>query len=157
MSKADQTMRNNALDNDAPWDDSLDKLHTKRLKKIVERYGWPTVSLVGSEASHNAWLLVQHANHDVLFQEQCLSLMKALPEGEIRLDNIAYLEDRILTSKGKLQLYGTQFQGTGKELMPQPIKDKKNLDSRREKMELGSFDDYMRIMVETFGEQQPQD
>ncbi|HSX29681.1 MAG TPA: DUF6624 domain-containing protein [Candidatus Saccharimonadales bacterium] len=152
MAQADQAMRNNAINNDAPWDSSLDKLHTKRLKKIIERYGWPSFSLVGPQVSNDAWLLVQHADHDAAFQEECLRLMKALPAGEVRLANIAYLEDRILVGRGKLQLYGTQFMGVGKDLAPQPIKDETHLDERREAMKLGPFADYKKLMFKEYGD-----
>lgn len=151
MAKADQVMRNNAIDNGAPWDHSLDKLHTIQLKKIVERYGWPTISMVGSQGSKDAWLLAQHADHDVPFQEQCLRLMKALPEGEMRLADIAHLEDRILTSHQKPQLYGTQFMGIGKDLAPRPIADEAHLDERRKTMKLGPFADYKELMFKEYG------
>lgn len=152
MMEADQTMRTKAIDDPDTWDADLDRQHTAKLKQIILQHGWPSISLVGVEAAHAAWLLVQHADHDLAFQEECLRLMKALPAVEVSLPNIAYLTDRILTSRGKPQLYGTQFQGTGRELKPQPIKNKSNLDMRRSKMGLGTFDEYMRLMFETFGE-----
>lgn len=150
MMEADQTMRTKAIDDPDTWDADLDRQHTAKLKQIILQHGWPSISLVGVEAAHAAWLLVQHADHDLAFQEECLRLMKALPAVEVSLPNIAYLTDRILTSRGKPQLYGTQFQGVNKELKPQPIKDRKNLDTRRSNMGLGPFDDYERFMYKTF-------
>lgn len=151
MMEADQVMRQRAIEAPHTWDDDLDERHTTELKQIIKLYGWPSVSLVGVKASYAAWLLAQHADHDLAFQEKCLHLMKTLPPGDVSLPNIAYLTDRILTSKGKSQLYGTQFYGKGKKLKPRPIKDKKNLDARRCKMGLDPFDNYVRRMFKTFG------
>src|SRR5262249_15588589 len=36
------------------------------MKGVIEKHGWPGKSLVGEEAAHNAWLLVQHADADVV-------------------------------------------------------------------------------------------
>lgn len=44
-----------------------DKDNTSRLGQIVERYGWPTSSLVGKDGAQSAWLLVQHADADPRF------------------------------------------------------------------------------------------
>lgn len=52
------------------WDKKIDKKNTLKIKKIIERYDWPTINLVGKKASKNAWLLVQHADHDVKFQKK---------------------------------------------------------------------------------------
>lgn len=151
IAKADQTMRNNAAQTNGKWDDSLDKKHTQQLKLIIAEHGWPTIPLVGAEASIDAWLVVQHADHDPLFQKECLALMKTLPTDEISLRNIAYLEDRILVGEQKTQLYGTQFQGSGTNLKPQPIKDRVNLDKRRKLIELEPFAQYEKIMLKTYG------
>src|SRR2546429_6865696 len=91
MSATDQAMRMSDT-----WNDEVDKKNTARMKAIVAKFGWPTTSIFGKEASNNAWLLVQHADLDIEFQEACLSLMKKLPPDEVSLSNIAYLEDRVL-------------------------------------------------------------
>lgn len=103
MAEADQTMRTQSVDDISRWDSSLDKLHTKQLKRIISRYGWPKISLVGIDVSNAAWLLVQHADHDLEFQEECLRIIKALPKDEILQSNVAYLEDRVRIAKGMPQ------------------------------------------------------
>lgn len=114
------------------WDHDMDKKHTEKLKQIVQRIGWPTISLVGTEASNGAWLLVQHADHDLAFQKSCLALMMDLASNEIDPANVAYLTDRILMSEKKPQIYGTQFyydQSQKPEL--HLIEDRPNLNKRR--------------------------
>ena len=41
--------------------DKIDKRNMERLEEIIGRYGWPTKSMVGKEASESAFLIVQHA------------------------------------------------------------------------------------------------
>lgn len=71
------------------------------LKEVVLKHGWPGKSLVGSQGAIDAWLLVQHADNDREFQQECLTKMEALPTGEVRPMDIAYLADRILCGTGK--------------------------------------------------------
>ena len=151
MAKTDQEMRNNAIHNKEAWDQALDEKHAKALRRIVTQYGWPTIPMVGSEASSDAWLIAQHADHDLSFQKECLALLKNVPAGEVALDNIAYLEDRVLTAERKPQLYGTQFQGMGVNLKPQPIEDGMHVDERRKQMGLGSLEEYTKLMLEAYG------
>jgi hypothetical protein len=98
--------------------------HKVELKKIIKEIGWPVISKVGKEASQAAWLVAQHADHDVKFQEYCLNLMKNASDGDVLKKQIAYLTDRILVNTGKKQLYGTQFYLNKKGVYgPRPIKD----------------------------------
>src|SRR5262245_47910462 len=46
----------------------IDRENTARLKQIIDRIGWPTISRVGAQASSAAWLLVQHADAEPEFQ-----------------------------------------------------------------------------------------
>ncbi|OGZ96396.1 MAG: hypothetical protein A2679_00040 [Candidatus Sungbacteria bacterium RIFCSPHIGHO2_01_FULL_54_26] len=86
--------------------------NTERLKKIIAKYGWPTIDLVGEKASRNAWLIIQHADHNVRFQKKCLALMQEIYQRNphiISRENIAFLTDRILVNTKRAQLFGTQF------------------------------------------------
>lgn len=119
----------------------VDRRNLTKMKRIIEEHGWPTITLVGNKASRMAWLIVQHADSDVKFQEYCLGLMReAAKDEQVLKTNIAYLVDRILVNKGKPQIYGTQFYKNKKgELAPRPIKNMKILDKLRKKMGLESF------------------
>ena len=119
----------------------VDKAHTNKLKKIVKKYGWPGKSLVGRKASHGAWLLAQHADHDLRFQKKCLDLMKkSAKSDEVDKRDLAHLIDRVRVHEEKPQIYGTQFKtlknGTVRSF---PIYNRKDLDKRRKIMELPSF------------------
>jgi hypothetical protein len=147
MAAQDQAMRRQAAHDRAAWDawEAVDREHQRRLAGILERWGWPTIALVGAEASQAAWLLAQHAP-DLGFMERCLELMRDLPEGAIHPANLAYLQDRVLMRRGEPQVYGTQFVGSGGDLHVHPIADSDQLDERRAAVGLGPFADYEALM-----------
>lgn len=128
---------------DKDWRDQIDKLddtNTAFMRHTVERFGWPTISLVGKKASHAAWLLVQHADHDVEFQEYCLDLMKK--SGDVLPTNIAYLTDRTLVARSKKQIYGTQFikdKNHPDKWIPSPIKNVAEADRLRAEIGMQSL------------------
>ena len=132
------------------WDPQIDRQNTIVLKNIIRKYGWPDIPLVGKKASQGAWLLAQHADHDLKFQKLCLKLIiEKLKKHKIDPQNFAYLTDRILVNSGKKQIYGTQFYTNKKteKFDPKPIKDKKHLFQRRRQMKLGSFEAYYKLLL----------
>jgi hypothetical protein len=143
MCEADQAMRKAAMEG-AAWDPEMDHRHTERLRAIVAEIGWPTRTRVGDKASHGAWLLAQHADHDPAFQRECLRLMREAGPDEIRPVDLAYLEDRIAVHEGRPQRYGTQFRTLHGRTDPHPIEDPEHLDDRRREVGLGPFEDYAR-------------
>lgn len=149
MVEADQAMRKKWEAGDFS-DDKLDLIHTDRMKAIVAEVGWPTISKVGQEGAHNAWLLVQHADHDVAFQAHCLELMQEVPANEVDQVDIAYLEDRVRVNQGRPQLYGTQFTQENDQHVPQPIEDADTVDERRAVLGLGPLSEQIQHMYEQY-------
>lgn len=147
MARVDQEMRNSNK-----WDNSIDQRNTQRLKEIIEQIGWPTNKKVGRTASNLAWLIVQHADLDPQFQQECLDLMRTQEQGEVLSKHIAFLEDRVRVNTGRPTLYGTQFY-TNKDGIygPRETEDFENLDERRIKMGLEPFDEYKNKMLEKYG------
>jgi hypothetical protein len=150
MAAVDQAMRMNVINDNAQWDSSIDETNQRRLMQIVDSEGWPAIAKVGAEASHAAWLLVQHAAN-LTFMERCLELMQALPAGEVKPVNIAYLQDRVLMMKGEPQVYGTQFQGIGEAMRVYPIQDMEHVDERRARVGLDTFAAYQAQLRELYG------
>ncbi len=145
MTRIDQEMRERSLQQGglvAEEDERIDFNNTEEMKGIVAQIGWPTISKVGKKASFDAWLLVQHADHDVVFQRRCLEMMSAEPSSEINIKNVAYLEDRVRVNEKRPQLYGTQFFGEGEKYGPRPIEDEENVDSRRAAIGLETMAEY---------------
>jgi hypothetical protein len=152
----DQDMRERDITGEDAWDASVDAENTLAMKHIVGAIGWPTVSRVGEEASFAAWLLVQHADHDPVFQQRCVDLMKQANEGDVSKRDIAYLEDRVRVNTGKGQLYGTQFEETENEegvvvaYGPKPIEDIAHLDERRASVGLEPFEEYRKHLTQKY-------
>jgi hypothetical protein len=124
---------------------SSDEKNQKRLAEIIDQSGWPKLSLVGQKAALSAFLILQHAS--LGYQKRYLTLLRVAAHcGEAKLKWLAYLEDRVLVSEGKKQLYGTQLierKGiSGIQL--EPIEDETNVDERRSKMGLGPLTDYLK-------------
>lgn len=144
MAEVDQRMRHEAATN-GTWDLEIDRRNTIRLKEIIAEIGWPTISKVGQRASAKAWLLAQHADHDLNFQKECLALMTDAVAGDVSPRNIAYLDDRVATHESRPQLYGTQFRTSDDGMLePYPILEPEKLDERRAKMELEPFAEYQK-------------
>jgi hypothetical protein len=125
----------------------VDADNTAWMKTVIEKHGWPGKSLVGDAGAEAAWLLVQHADADPMFQERCLELLVAAQSaGEASGVHVAYLTDRVRVAAGKPQLYGTQFYLVAGKNEPRPIEDEANLDKRRAEMGLGPFESYRKQM-----------
>jgi len=123
--------------------------NTSFLKETVKKYGWPTKIVVGSAASHWAWYIAQHSDHNIRFQEKCLAKMKELPTDRVEKYDLAYLEDRVRVNLGQRQLYGTQYKEISegfREMLP--VENSNRLEKRRKEMGLDeSFEDYHKRMI----------
>jgi len=135
MADEDQSMRM-ATNEGGEWDHDVDVRNTERMKGIISEIGWPTKSKVGEWPSYNAWLLVQHAMHDIDFMRHCLELMRAAPSEDIDPANIAMLEDRLNTHDGLPQKYGTQYNPNGERF---EVEDMQKLEELRRSVGLPSI------------------
>ena len=126
-----------------------DDANTEWLKGVVAERGWPKISEVGEAASSAAWLLVQHADADPLFQLQAMRLMEPLAaQGEVSKSNYAYLYDRIMLKLAGKQRYGTQMHCRDGQLVPQPLEDEPAVNRLREEVGLGTVEEYAAGMNE---------
>jgi hypothetical protein len=119
-----------------------------RLKQIVAESGFPRVDEVGRDGVAAAWLLVQHADLDLAFQERMLIELSGRGGREgIEPDQLALLTDRVLRAQGKPQRYGTQFDGDpGEPPVMQPVEDPDGLDARRAAMHLMPITTYACVL-----------
>jgi hypothetical protein len=110
------------------------------LKDILNECGWPD----DSKASHNAWLIAQHADEDPAFQKKVLGYMeKAVADGKASAKDYAYLEDRVAITDGKIQPFGTQFEMPDQcTLLLKPIDSREQVNNRRKKIGLESLEQY---------------
>lgn len=127
-----------------------DSARSLRLRAIVEEYGWPDSSRVGSEASHAAFLILQHSP-DHAFQKKMMPTLEELAEKRaIPPDEAAMLIDRVLMHENVPQRYGTQFKMDNGRLVLHPVENEAELDEMRAGMGLPPLDEYMRIMEELY-------
>ena len=84
------------LSDDISWDRvrAADVHNTAWLKQVLDERGWPRRADVGEEAAKAAWLLAQHADHDIGFQRRCLAMLSdAVSRGDADAGDLAYLTD----------------------------------------------------------------
>ena len=116
-----------------------------RIEEIVTEFGWPTIDMVGKDASQAAWIIVQHADYNKEFQDKMLKIMCPLAlEGKINPANYAYLYDRT----HRPQLYGTQGKCDGTDFTPFPIQDIEDIDNRRREMKMTTAQAYWNMASE---------
>lgn len=118
---------------------AVHEANNKRIKQILDQYGWPGYTLVGQEGSEAAWLIIQHAVLDPEMQRSALSMMKdAVDKGDSDPIMMAMLHDRVLMLEGKPQVYGTQHvvDPDTDQLIPYQIENPKAVDSLREQVGL---------------------
>jgi hypothetical protein len=123
---------------------------TARMKQIVAAKGWPTIALVGPEASQAAAVMLTHSpDHE--WQGMLLPrLRKLVAEEQIFGSDIAGLTDRILVSQGKLQLFGTQFKQIDGKMAMMPVRDSKHLEQRRAQYLLPPMPAYRKMLGEMY-------
>ena len=127
--------------------------NTEWLKARVATSGWPLNSEVGERGARGAWLLVQHADADPLFQIRALRLMEPLvTRGEASKQNYAYLYDRVMLKLTGKQRYGTQWGACDGAVRPlRPLENEDQLSELRAEMELIPLDEYADHMDRMYG------
>ena len=129
---------------------TVDEPNTKRLTEIVDKYGMPTVSMVGKDGFQAFMIVLQHATSDEL-RLRCLKpIKKAFKRNELPAQNYANFVDRLRVHQGKLQLYGCNFDIKDGKLVMSPVKDPKGLGKRRAKIGLPPIEEYMKILEEMY-------
>jgi len=130
---------------------ATDSARTKRLREIVQTYGWPGRSLVGNDGAAAAWLILQHSP-STEFQEAMLpTLWAAADRGEMAKADIAMLTDRVLVRTGHPQRYGSQFSVQNGRLIPDSIEDLPGLEARRTAVGLPGMAEYVRMLGQIYG------
>ena len=121
---------------------AIDSNLTTQLKAIVGQHGWPTIALVGLDASDAATLLLTHTA-DHAWQRSLLPELTTLAdERKINPAPLAFVIDKELLAEGKPQRYGTQFQAVDGALAMVQVEDPGGLDSLRARTLLPPIDTY---------------
>ena len=93
--------------------EEMERIHVENarsLEGILDRHGWPGISIAGEDGAEAAWIVAQHAISLPAFQRRCLALISELTDrGDVPLRHRAYLTDRIRFNERRPQVYGTIF------------------------------------------------
>jgi len=130
--------------------ESTDSRLTAQVKHIVSEKGWPTIRLVGADASQAASTILIHSP-DHTWQAALLPrLQKLVKREEIFGSDIANLTDRILVSQGKAQVFGTQFKRIDEKMVMLPVIDPKHLQKRRARYLMPPMSVYRQLISEIY-------
>lgn len=122
-----------------------DSVNLIKVKKIISTHGWPGPDKAGERGAKTIFLVIQHA--DSLTQVTYLPILReAVKKGKARTQDLALLEDRILTKQGKKQIYGSQLTQSGSKGKPVffRIEDETNVNKRRAAVGLEPIEDYAK-------------
>jgi hypothetical protein len=111
-----------------------DSTYIQRVRAIIQHWGYPGKTLVGTPANEAAFYVIQHSNR----LAQYLPLSKpAADQGELPFRLYATMLDRQLMYLGKPQVYATQGRNyTGQACFIWPIAAPVYVNERRKKVGL---------------------
>lgn len=89
-----------------------DSINLVKVEIIIAEYGYPGKTLVGEPTNEAAWNVIQHTGK---IAQYFPLIEKAGADNEIDFTKVAMMQDRLLCSQGKEQIYGTQ--GAGKRIV----------------------------------------
>ncbi|WP_405384985.1 DUF6624 domain-containing protein [Maribacter sp. LLG6340-A2] len=115
-------------------------INERRVKDILDTYGWPTKEMAGEQGNWTLCNVIQHADNDVRIHY--LPLMRqAVKEKKLEPRFLVRAEDRIATERGDLQIYGGQmkYYPETKSFNLWPVYDPENIDKRRTEIGLDSI------------------
>lgn len=125
--------------NDA-YHPEMEKVHLEnaaKLKKMIEKMGFPVLSNAGEEGVRLSWIIIMHAISLPSFMRDCLTEIRlAAGQHDYVLEYLAYIEDRVAYFEGRPQLYGTNMDWREGELRPTQITDPSKVDIRRKSLGL---------------------
>ena len=125
--------------------DSICIANLEVAKKYFASNGLPGLKSSGKETALYFWLIVQHGDHDVSFQNKVLKSMKrGLKTGEVMPQHYAFLYDRVMKNLNKPQLYGTQISWDTGAPVPYNLKSPKEVNQRRKKLGLEPIEEYLK-------------
>jgi len=135
--------------------------NTESLKQLFSSHGYLWHKEIGEIATHQIWLMIQHADKDIPFQESYLKQLKlATEKKQASILDLAYLTDRLAKNKGQKQLYGTQMnyktiadpvKGKIPVMEPWPVENPEKLDERRKEAGLMPMNQYLEMMRQLNG------
>ncbi len=125
-------------------DPNIDRGNLIKVVSLIEKCGMPTLKEVNQEEMSAIWLVFQHANN--YHRKQYLpQLKKSAQNGDLRMSQMALMEDRILMTDGKPQIYGSQISQNRENggWMIYELQNPETVDKRRAEVGLGPLNEYV--------------
>lgn len=116
-------------------------INEKKVKHILDTYGWPTREMAGGEQGN--WTIcnvIQHSDNAVRIHY--LPMMRqAVKDKKLEPRFLVRVEDRIATERGDLQIYGGQmkYYPETKSFNLWPVYEPEHIDKRRTEIGLDSI------------------
>jgi len=114
------------------------KVNFAAAKKIIDANGFPNHDMIGEEAAHKFWMMIQKMDNHPDFQMKVLrNMAEEVDRGKASWVDFAYLTDRVLVNQLRPQHYGTQvyYDEDEKTYKPHPLDNLTQTNERR--IELG--------------------
>lgn len=115
-------------------------LNERKVKNILDKYGWPTKERAGEQGNWTISNVIQHSDNEVRIQY--LPMMRqAVKDKKLEPRFLVRAEDRIATERGDLQIYGGQmkYYPETKNFNLWPVFEPENIDKRRTEIGLDSI------------------
>jgi len=129
---------------------TIDSMNQIVLDSLINIYGWLGYNEVGTSGENGSFLIIQHSDRNVEFQEKCLALLQTeLYNSNINPQYFAMLYDRIKVNKGEPQLFGSQVEidESIQKFVPKKTYSTQHLNAYRLYMQFGStIEDYLELM-----------
>lgn len=116
--------------------DPVDEANLVELRKLLPKQGWFTRQEYGERAADAAFHILQHSDDMELKKRLLPHLEAAARAGEIEGINFAAMFDRIATSEGRPQRYGTQFRCLDGKTEPYPLENPTAVERLRAELKL---------------------
>ncbi|WP_436356022.1 DUF6624 domain-containing protein [Brevundimonas sp. CEF1] len=113
--------------------EAVDQENQQALIAMTPPEGWFLKSRYGAEAAAAAFHIVQHSD-EALWRRFLPVLQPLVATDEIDGQSYAMMFDRLATSEGRPQRYGTQFRCDNGKWRPYPIENVEALEAHRQEM-----------------------
>ena len=143
IDSADQGMRKSGV-----YNPEVDKENLNKVINILNQCGMPNWEQVPRYQFSTIWLVIQHSSKEV--RKTYFPILKqSAKNGDLRKEDIAMMEDRMMMDYNKPQIYGTQvFRKSDSEPWKlYNLKDPERVNKRRKEVGLEPLEQYL----ENFG------
>jgi hypothetical protein len=123
-------------------DEAIDQNNLNAVELIIEQCGMPTVQTSSNKSLQAIWLVIQHAGAQK--REKYFPLLEqAAQRGDLELQDIALMKDRMLLDKNESQIYGSQVMMTDGTYELYHLSNPESVDARRATVGLGPLSEYL--------------